>query len=241
MDCVEKVEAIVKSQDSDKIRDIYSNNNEGEVSILTYLAENRFLDTISFKYLGYLKAIHFEPKVIFDIGSAVKHWSSMAKAIFPESEIYLFEAYETFERLYKDEKYLMTCLSNEDNKEVKFFHRAKNHLVKSYYDNNELNPDYFKMLKTERLDSIMDRLGLPQPDLIKINVCGAEKDVIEGGVETIKKTKHLLVALQNERYFVAPLANEVGPYIESLGFEMKKALDCYNTAIIIYHFENKNI
>jgi len=241
MDSVDKCEEVVKAQDAPIVRDIYANNNEGEKAIITYLAENRFIDTISFKYLGYLKAIKFEPTVIFDIGSSVKHWSSMAKAIFPDSEVYLFEAYDIFETLYTDEKYLMVCLSNEDNKDVKFYHKANNHLVKSYCKNGELHPDFFKMLKTERLDSIMDRLGLPQPNLIKLNVCGAEKDVIEGGVETIKKTKHLLVALQNEKYFDAPLAREVGPYIESLGFEMKKALDCYNTAIIIYHFENKNI
>lgn len=241
MDSVEKVQELVEIQDTPQVRDIYANNNEGEKAILTYISQNRFLDTIAFKYLGYLKAIKFEPKVMFDIGSAVKHWSDMAKAIFPESEVYLFEAYQTFEALYTDEKYLMVCLSNEDNKDVKFYHRANNHLVKSYCKNSELHPDFFKMLKTERLDTLMDRLGLPQPELIKLNVCGAEKDVIEGGIETIKKTKHLLVSLQNEKYFDAPLAREVGPYIESLGFEMKKALDCYNTAIIIYHFENKNI
>jgi hypothetical protein len=67
-------------------------------------------------------------------------------------------------------------------------------------------------------------------------------DVIKGGENTIKKAKHLLVALQNEQIFIdAPLASEVGPYIQSLGFEVKKALDSFNSSILIYHFENKNI
>jgi len=223
------------------VRDIYANNNEGEKHIIAFESNNRNLDMLQAKYLRYLKAIEFKPTAVYDIGSSLKHWSNLAKLTFPDAEVYLFDAYDVFQELYEGEKYVTVCLSNEDNKDVKFYHKSNHTSLKSYKISHGLDTDYFKNYKTERLDTLVDRLGLPQPELIKINVCGAEKDVIEGGVDTIKKAKHLLVALQNERYFDAPLASEVGPYIESLGFKMMKALDCFQTGIIIYHFENKNI
>jgi FkbM family methyltransferase len=223
------------------VRDMYANNNEGEKCIIAFEAQNRNLDMLQAKYLRYLKAIEFKPDTIFDIGSSIKHWSNMAKVTFPEAEVYLFDAYDVFQDLYEGEKYVFVCLSNEDNKDVKFYHKARHISTKSYYLNKEFDSNFFKNYKTEKLDTLVDRLGLPQPNLIKINVCGAEKDVIEGGVNTIKKAKHLLVALQNEKYFDAPLAKEVGPYIESLGFELKKILDCFQTGMYVYHFENKNI
>lgn len=240
MDSVDKCEDIIKSQDA-PVMDPYANNNYGEKIVIEFEAKNRFLDMLQMKYLKYLSVIDFRPDTIFDIGSSLKHWSNVAKEYFPNAEVYLFDAYDIFSELYEGEKYVNVCLSNEDNKDVKFYYRATHISMKSYKENCESDINYFKNYKTEKLDTLVERLGLPQPNLIKINVCGAEKDVIEGGVETIKKAKHLLVALQNEKYFDAPLAKEVGPYIESLGFELKKVLDSFNTAIYIYHFENKNI
>ena len=74
------------------------------------------------KFLEFLnKTLFVEPKVIFDIGSAVLHWERHAKRIWPNSFIVCFDAFAPLEELYKNQKinYQMACLSNQVDIEQK--------------------------------------------------------------------------------------------------------------------------
>ncbi len=51
-----------------------------------------------------------------------------------------------------------------------------------------------------RLDTLVKKYGLPLPDLVKIDVQGAEKDVLDGGWESINAAKHLIVEMQSTEY-----------------------------------------
>jgi len=44
------------------------------------------------KYLKSLKANGFEPRVIYDIGSCILHWSKEARKIWPDAKIIAFDA-----------------------------------------------------------------------------------------------------------------------------------------------------
>jgi len=88
------------------------------------------------------------------------------------------------------------------------------------------------------LDTIVTEREFPLPDLVKIDVQGAEKDVVEGGVKTILNCKHLIVEMQREQYNEgAPLVDETLPYIESVGFHCRAPLFCDNGADGDYGFE----
>ena len=54
--------------------------------------------------------------------------------------------------------------------------------------------------KTHTLDTVVKNKKFPLPDLVKIDVQGCEKDIIEGGIKTISNTAHLIVELQHEEY-----------------------------------------
>ena len=74
-----------------------------------------------------------------------------------------------------------------------------------------------KVCKT--LDTVVRERGFPKPDFIKIDVQGAEQDVIRGALETMKSVQHLIVEMQCVHYNEgAPLVGETLPFIESLGF-----------------------
>ena len=66
-----------------------------------------------------LKESGFEPKVIYDIGSCVLHWTKVAKELWPEATFILFDAFAEAEFLYEGYDYHMGALSNEE-KEVNF-------------------------------------------------------------------------------------------------------------------------
>ena len=183
------------------------------------------------EYLLKLKNMGFEPKVIYDIGSNVLHWTSIAKIIWPNAVIILFEAYPLLEILYGDYNYHIGCLSDTDNKVVKFYHNECNPGGNSYYkENSEYFTDnkYIEM-KTSTLDGVVKQKKFPLPDLVKIDVQGAEIDILHGGINTIGNAQRLILELQTVEYNKgAKLVNESLPIIESMGWKCEDPLFCNN-------------
>ncbi len=62
----------------------------------------------------------------------------------------------------------------------------------------------------------------PLPDLIKMDVQGAEMDVLQGASEVLKTVKHVILELQTVEYNKgAPLKDTVIEYMDSIGFDCK--------------------
>ena len=203
-----------------------------------------YLPKLHCDYLFYLKnKWNFNPKIIYDIGSCVLHWERHAKNTWPTSDIILFDAFEPVEYFYANYKYHIGVLSDQDNKIVKFYQNDMHPGGNSYY--RELVYDIYPknnfLLKiTRTLDSIVKEKNFPQPDLIKIDVQGAELDIINGALEVLKNTKILIVELQDFNYNEnAPNVTVSKPYIESLGWICIGEKFSNNTHDADYCFINK--
>lgn len=62
---------------------------------------------------------------------------------------------------------------------------------------------------------------IPSPDLVKMDVQGAEFDILRGAVTTFKDTKDFILELQHENYNEgAPLADTVIAYMAENGYEL---------------------
>lgn len=203
-----------------------SNNNDYKNKIIENL---KIINTINYlpkdhsDFLFKLKnQWNFNPKVIYDIGSCVLHWEKNARIVWPDSEFILFDAFEPVEMFYTNYKYHIGVLSNEDNKIVKFYQNDMHPGGNSYYREivHNIYPENNYLLKiTKTLNSIVKEKNFPQPDLIKIDVQGAELDIIKGAEEILQNTKILIVELQHCKYNEnAPDVNISKPYIESLGW-----------------------
>ena len=139
-------------------------------------------------------------------------------------------------------------MSNEDNKIVNFYQNNIYPTGNSYYKeigcpiSDQLFNSSTKTSRiTNKLDTVVSIKNFPPPDLVKIDVQGSERDIIMGGVNTIKKAKHLIVELQHTQYNEnAPLANETIPTIENLGFKCIDPLFCNNGPDGDYSFININ-
>jgi len=212
---------------------------EGMVS---ELLTERPISNMVRKYLGYLKHIKkYEPAVIYDIGAGIGAFTKLCHLMFPDSKVILFEADNVNEERYTGEDYNIVCLSDCIG-ERPFYNKSRIPEMHSYYKSQFLEDDS-KLLSTTTLSKIVSDKHLSYPDIVKINCCGAELDIIKGGFHIIQKAKYLIVSSQNKEIFEkAPLASEVGPYIiEELGFNLEEILDSYGTGIIDYVFINKNI
>jgi len=174
-------------------------------------------------YLEHIKNEGFNPRVIYDIGACWGEWSAIAKHLWPDALIFLFEACQDkvpFVRLRGE--YHIGVLSSQDDHDVKFYRNETHPNGNSYYKENTCHfpEDSYTIEKTRALDSVVAERKFPLPDLVKIDVQGAELDVLAGANETLKSVQHLIVELQHiEWNRDAKMVNESLPIIEGLGFK----------------------
>ena len=200
-------------------------------TFLYNLSNQQLIPTDHVNYLIKLKNDGFEPKVIYDIGSCVLHWTKIAKKLWPNAKIILFDAFQPAEFLYSGYDYHIGVLSNVDNNIVKFYQNDYHPGGNSYYReigcrNGFFFPEnkYIEM-KSMTLDTIVKERGFPLPDLIKIDVQGAEVDIIKGGLNTINNAKRLIVELQHTEYNQGALkVDQSLPISEGLGWKCTDTL-----------------
>lgn len=198
--------------------------------------------TLMIKYLLFLKMTGFNPSVVYDVGAYNTSFANVIKEVFPDARIILFDACkDNCEKMVGYEYY--NCCLGDFNNDVDFYEvddKVKSYYKPTTYGNS--SSDRITKVSVQKLDEVAIKYGLPFPDLIRIDCCGCEKDIINGGNLTLHLAKYLIVNIQNEELFVgAPLANITGPIIKSLGYILKDMLDLYNTPLVDYVFENKSL
>ena len=177
----------------------------------------------TWNFLQESKRNGFNPRVIYDIGAYYGEFTSIVKEIWPEARVIMFEANPDCQPFLNTHgEHYIHLLSNEDNRTVKYY--TGNNFISgnSYYkENSEIfSSERFIEMKTRTLDSVVREHDLPPPDFIKIDVQGAEIDVLRGAGEALKNAKALFIELQHVQHNEgAPLVNESLPIIESMGFK----------------------
>jgi len=185
-------------------------------------------------HVNYLKGLHaagVAPRVMYDIGACVLHWTDQARLIWPEAKCIAFEAADALEFLYKEAgvDYVIGVLSDVTNREVEFYQNNDAPGGNSYYrENPEIQPSaaqiyadvYKRKVKTIALDDTVRARGWPWPDLIKMDVQGAEFDVLQGATESLKHAEHVILELQIVEYNKgAPLKDAVIAYMDTVGYD----------------------
>lgn len=216
-----------------------------------FLSSQRMLPQKHVDYLAGLKAIGLQPRIIYDIGANVLHWTNEAKNIWPDSKYVVFEAMASFDTLYKKSgnDYAIALLSDSNGKSIDFYQNEMDPAGNSYYKENvEVNPQadiYFNeshrvTLQSRTLDSIVAERGFPAPDFIKIDVQGAEIDVLKGATETLKTAVDVILECQVVEYNRgAPLRDEVIAFMDSIGYDCM-GIFCNNGPDGDYHFRKRN-
>ena len=200
---------------------VYSLDTPAEKNI-----ENVFLqDLLPVPHINYLENMDADPKVVYDIGSCVLHWQRHAKRIWNNSQIFLFEANRDVKKLYDKLglTYHLGVLSDQDNKAVKFYKDPMNLGGNSYYKENTVhyNETHAITEVAQTLDSIVEQNNWPLPDLIKIDVQGAEIDVLKGAEKCLANCKDIVLEAQHVEYNIgAPGVEQVIEYMQSIGFEL---------------------
>lgn len=182
-------------------------------------------DLLPKESVKYLEGMSIKPRVIYDIGSCVLHWERHARRIWPDSDIYLFEANRDVKKLYDrtKQKYHLGVLTDTDNKAVKFYKDPMNLGGNSYYKENTVHYNETHAVHEigKTLDTIVSENNWPLPELMKLDVQGAEIDILKGAQKCIQNCSDIILEAQHSDYNIgAPSADTVIQFMSSLGFRL---------------------
>ena len=167
-----------------------------------------------------IKSRGIEIKTAIDIGANNGQWCSEFKSVFTNTEVLSIEAQQgCVELLSKTNPNYKICLMGRENNDgIKFYHTSHEDVGASIYQEATQwgQNSQWTMLPMITLDSLEQ-----QYDWIKIDVQGAELDVLNGGYETIKQAMVIELELSVMRYNEnSPSASEVIHWMWESGFEM---------------------
>ncbi len=171
----------------------------------------------------------FFPKVVYDLGACLLHWASEAKVIWPTSQIFLCDGFAEAEPLWKASGHdYALCVLSDQEKDITFYVNPLLPGGNSYYrevggPNSEtyFPPSSGRLVRTTTLDTLRREKNWPFPDLVKMDVQGAELDIYRGATETLRSCRFLILELQHKQYNEgAPLAHEVLHALAADGWEL---------------------
>jgi len=183
--------------------------------------------------MNYSKLFRYtNPRRVLDIGAHVGQFSQQVKRFNPEADIIMIEANPNCEPYLNklDIPYQMIALSKEKG-EAELFVEKVNEIgtgASLYRENTEYYADDKFDTVRVHLDSLdnLDYFEDQFIDLVKLDVQGAEYDILEGGRKTITRSGHVLIEVSLLEYNLgAPQIEAVVNKMKEYGFMIEDILD----------------
>lgn len=172
------------------------------------------------------------PKVVFDVGANVGDWSKLASKYFPNASIHAFELSESTRSALKknlqEENYIVADAalgSKSGQLEYKDYGDLStvNSIVNTEFHDKNI-PFKKRVANILTGDDYMERMGLSHIDFLKIDVEGAELEVLRGFSDAIRQGK--IKVIQFEYGYANGDANSLMKdfyaYLTPAGYEIGK-------------------
>lgn len=157
---------------------------------------------------------------VYDIGAHKGRWTKQHAGLFPNASFYLFEANkEHAEKLQSRGHRTFIGVLSSDGEPAKFYKKAGT--GDSLYRENTAtySEDTFEVVTTKTLHQVATSEKLPRPDFVKLDVQGAEIDVLKGAGDLLDGCSLLLAECPIVPYNLgAPELKEYLDYFKSIGF-----------------------
>jgi FkbM family methyltransferase len=170
-----------------------------------------------------LKKLGYRPDVIIDVGAYQGAWTVQANEIFKNSKYLMIEAQASKEKYLKELvdvniniDYKICLLGKEYNPKQVFYELETGSSV--YYEQTDFkrNIVHYEM---NTLDAVVNEKKLEGEFFIKLDVQGAEIDILEGAKDTLGKTNFILLETSLLNYNLgAPLIADIIEYLNEKQF-----------------------
>lgn len=190
----------------------------------TELRNQRLLPAPHVDYLRSMSAT-VQPRVIYDIGSCVLHWTDRAREIWPGASYYLFDAMKSLDPLYRPtgHSFFLGPLSDADNKPVSFYMNEYHPGGNSYYKETTgfFTEEHRVEMRAWTLDTVVSHNNWALPDLIKLDCQGSELDILRGATRCLAHATDVILEAQHTDYnHGAPKVDQVIQFMIDHGFTL---------------------
>ncbi len=172
----------------------------------------------------------YYPDLVIDIGAHNGDWTELVLPIWPNAQYLLIDALsekrEILEKRYADFRNIfveITLLGSDSEKEIDF-HVCESGSSMFREDNTDIAE--VRKLHLRTLDSVVSQFGLsPSSVLLKLDVQGAELEVLKGAKEILSKTDFIALEVStvvtNEG---APDFAQVISFLDDTGFVLEDVI-----------------
>jgi FkbM family methyltransferase len=152
-----------------------------------------------------------------DVGCYKGEWSKRLKKIYPTVNLYLIDASDIYAKELNELGTFISAYVGQNEEERNFYHSDQSETGNSLYLENSNIKFNFKKIKTKKL---MDIIPFQNYDYIKMDVQGAELEIIEGSLPLFTKTKWVqLECPVHPNNKGAPNFAQIINYMANSGFE----------------------
>lgn len=167
----------------------------------------------------------FAPSCMVDLGASDGRWARPAKRVFPECKMLLVEPQQCHNAALMDLErcwagiHVEICAVGEYEGVVELF--THGHQTSMLGDSEGRPFGETTLVPIRTLDSLVQAHGLPWPDLIKMDIQGAELTALKGATECLKhaefvQSEFTLLPVQKD----IPLLDELVVYLADQGFRI---------------------
>ena len=187
---------------------------------------------VDYQLIHKLKHHNFDINKILDIGAHKGEWTQKFREHFPNVDSTMIEANPNHADFLSTVGRFHIALLGKNNEQVDYYECTdvqNNHGNGIYKENTNVpfRAEKRQMITLERL------LPNQQFDLIKMDVQGAELDILQGAPNIIHNTKYLWLEVNVHNYNIgAPRAGQTIAYLDQIGFEIFDVAD-------VNHFGNE--
>lgn len=173
-------------------------------------------------------------KTIIDVGANIGQFALATHRFYPQATIYSFEPVpDCFQKLTNNVKGIYNihtynfALGNQ-NDEISFFQNAHSHAssalkVSKYQKENIPKTKDYQEIKVQclRLDQFKFDRPLIAPVLLKLDVQGFEKNVLDGSSDLLEKVDYIVLEVSFiSMYEGEALFDEIHTYLKEKGFKL---------------------
>lgn len=177
-----------------------------------------------FHRLAFWKTKGMNPGVVYDIGANDGTWTRDSKSVFSNARHEEFEANSEHRR-----NGLHMVLLGDTEKTVTFYKAIGENVgpntgASMYLEvSQHYAPGKYitETLPVVPLDSYVSTNNLPLPDFLKLDVQGAELDILRGGEKCLRNSKYVLLEASLHRWNKdAPMIEDIIIFMSERGFQL---------------------
>ncbi|MDB5090261.1 MAG: hypothetical protein JWR09_4255 [Mucilaginibacter sp.] len=189
-----------------------------------------------YHHISNLKKLGFDPDLIIDAGALFGQWTENVRIIFPEAKFIMIEPQiaqkkylEAVSHKFDNVSLELSLVGDVEKNGVEFYEMGSGSSI--YQENSDHHREKVS-LKMETIDAIIEKkYKMPNNCFLKLDVQGAEIDVLKGATELLKRTEFILLEISMLNYnYKAPQFTDVIIFLKNIGFVLFDICDERRTA-----------